>query len=131
VFKAVDPAILSIAFSLPIFAFVTGCWFRREQVRAVVAHPAIRSERRMLGAFLWLFPTFILGGGVLLLSHVAEPLANTAMVLIAAMTPTSPSSWSMQDCCSRSSSSASSVRPSVTPERHLTVGCGVFDHGTK
>src|SRR6476620_268743 len=70
------PDILSIAFSLPIFAFVAGCWFRREQVRAVVAHPAIRSERRMLGAFLWLFPTFIVGGGVLLLSHVAEPLAQ-------------------------------------------------------
>ena len=67
VFKGVDPAILSIAFSLPIFAFVAGCWFRREQVRAVVAHPAIRSERRMLGAFLWLFPTFIVGGFVLLL----------------------------------------------------------------
>ena len=85
VFKG-DPDILSIAFSLPIFAFVAGCWFRREQVRAVVAHPAIRSERRMLGAFLWLFPTFIVGGGVLLLSHVAEPLANTGVVLIAAMT---------------------------------------------
>jgi hypothetical protein len=85
VFKG-DPDILSIAFSLPIFAFVAGCWFRREQVRAVVAHPAIRSERRMHGAFLWLFPTFIVGGGVLLLSHVAEPLANTGVVLIADMT---------------------------------------------
>ena len=63
VFKGVDPAVLSVAFSLPIVAFVAGCWFRREQVRAVVAHPAIRSERRMLGAFLWLFPTFIVGGG--------------------------------------------------------------------
>ncbi len=52
----------------------------------MVAHPALRSERRMLGAFLWLFPTFIVGGGVLLLSRVAEPIANTAMVLIGAMT---------------------------------------------
>ena len=40
----------------------------------------------MLGAFLWLFPTFIVGGFVLLLSRVAEPLANTGVVLIAAMT---------------------------------------------
>jgi voltage-gated potassium channel len=40
----------------------------------------------MLGAFLWLFPTFIVGGGVLLLSHVAEPLVNSAMVLLGAMT---------------------------------------------
>ena len=86
VFRGVDPALLSLGFSLPIFAFVAGCWFRREQVRAVVAHPALRSERRMLGAFLWLFPTFIVGGGVLLLSRVAEPVANSAAVLIGAMT---------------------------------------------
>jgi voltage-gated potassium channel len=86
VFSKVDPALLSLGFSLPIFAFVAGCWFRREQVRAVVAHPALRSERRMLGAFLWLFPTFIVGGGVLLLSRVAEPIANSAAVLIGAMT---------------------------------------------
>ena len=79
VFGGVDPALLSLGFSLPIFAFVAGCWFRREQVRAVVAHPALRSERRMLGAFLWLFPTFIVGGGVLLLSRVAEPVANIAL----------------------------------------------------
>ena len=46
----------------------------------------VRRERRMLGAFLWLFPTFIVGGFVLLLSRVAEPLANTVVVLIAAMT---------------------------------------------
>jgi voltage-gated potassium channel len=85
VFSGVDPLLLALGFSLPIFAFVAGCWFRREQVRAVVAHPALRSERRMLGAFLWLFPTFIVGGGVLLLSRVAEPMANTGMALIGAM----------------------------------------------
>jgi voltage-gated potassium channel len=86
VFKGVDPALQSLAFSLPVFAFVAGCWIRREQVRAVVAHPAIRSERRMLGAFLWLFPTFLIGGGVLLLSRVAQPIAGSPAVLIGAMT---------------------------------------------
>lgn len=86
VFRGVDPALLSIGFSLPIFAFVAGCWLRRDQVRAVVAQPAIRSERRMLGAILWLFPTFIIGGAVILLSHVAGPIANNAMALLGAMT---------------------------------------------
>jgi hypothetical protein len=38
VFDGVDPALLSIGFCLPIFAFVAGCWLRRDQVRAVVAH---------------------------------------------------------------------------------------------
>jgi voltage-gated potassium channel len=85
VFRGVDPALLSIAFSLPIFAFVAGCWQRRDQVRAVVDHPKIRSERRVLGAFLWLFPTFIVGGTLFLLSHVAEPAANSSGVLLGAM----------------------------------------------
>jgi voltage-gated potassium channel len=85
VFGGVDPALLTIGFCLPILAFVAGCWLRRDQVRAIVAHPAIRSERRMLGAFLWLFPTFIVGGAVVLLSHVAEPIANTGVVLLGAM----------------------------------------------
>jgi voltage-gated potassium channel len=85
VFGRVDPALLSIGFCLPIVAFVAGCWLRRDQVRAVVAHPAIRSERRMLGAFLWLFPTFFVGGAVILLSHVAEPMANTGVALLSAM----------------------------------------------
>jgi len=85
VFRGVDPALLSIAFSLPIFAFVAGCWHRRDQVRALVDHPTIRSERRMLGAFLWLFPTFIVGGTLFLLSHVAEPAANSAGALLGAM----------------------------------------------
>jgi voltage-gated potassium channel len=85
VFRGVDPVLLSLGFCLPIVAFVAGCWLRRDQVRTVVAHPAIRSERRMLGAFLWLFPTFIVGGGVILLSRVAEPIANSAVVLLGAM----------------------------------------------
>jgi voltage-gated potassium channel len=85
VFRGVDPELLSIAFALPIFAFVAGCWRRRDQVRAVVDHPTIRSERRMLGAFLWLFPIFIVGGTLLLLSHVAEPAAKNAGVLLGAM----------------------------------------------
>jgi len=85
VFHGLGDALLAIGFALPILAFVGGCWLRRDQVRAVVAHPAIRSERRMLGAFLWLFPTFVIGGGVVLLSHLAEPVANTPAVLIGAM----------------------------------------------
>jgi voltage-gated potassium channel len=85
VFHGLGDVLVAVAFALPIAAFVAGCWLRREQVRAVVAYPAIRSERRMLGAFLWLFPTFIIGGGVVLLSHVAELVVNSAAVLIGAM----------------------------------------------
>jgi voltage-gated potassium channel len=85
VFHGVSDALLAAGFALPIAAFVAGCWLRRDQVRAVVAHPAIRSERRMLGAFLWLLPTFIIGGGVVLLSHIVEPFADSAGLLLGAM----------------------------------------------
>ena len=45
-FRGVDAAFLVVGFCLPIVLFVVGCWLRRDQVRAVVALPAIRSERR-------------------------------------------------------------------------------------
>ena len=85
VFHGADPVLVSIGFCLPILAFVTGCWLRRDQVRAVIAHPAIRSKRRMLGAFLWLFPTFIVLGAVALLSQLAAPIANAGLVLLGTM----------------------------------------------
>jgi voltage-gated potassium channel len=39
----------------------------------------------MLGALLWLLPTFIVAGAVVLLSHAAEPVANTGVVLLGSM----------------------------------------------
>jgi hypothetical protein len=40
VFNEVDSALLSIGFCLPILAFVAGCWFRRDQVRAPIQQSA-------------------------------------------------------------------------------------------
>jgi hypothetical protein len=62
IFRGIDPEFLVVGFCLPIFFFVVGCWLRRDQVRAVVARPVIRSERRVrsfglcrsLSSALWL-----------------------------------------------------------------------------
>jgi len=41
VFGGVDPALLSIGFCLPIFAFVAGRWLRRDQVRPPGQHATL------------------------------------------------------------------------------------------
>ena len=70
IFRGIDTAFLVVGFCLPIVFFVVGCWLRRDQVRAVVAHPAIRSERRVMRAAVWLVPVFFVGAAVILLSRM-------------------------------------------------------------
>jgi voltage-gated potassium channel len=85
IFSAVDTPFVVVGFCLPIFFFVAGCWLRRNQVRAVVAHPAIRSERRVMMATAWLVPVFFVGASVILLSRSLGTLANMDMVFVGAM----------------------------------------------
>lgn len=85
IFRGIDAAFLVVGFCLPIFLFVVGCWLRRDQVRAVVAHPAIRSERRVMRAAVWLVPVFLVGAAVILLSRTVGALANMDMVFLGAM----------------------------------------------
>ena len=85
IFRGIDAALLVVGFCLPIFLFVVGCWLRRDQVRAVVAHPAIRSERRVMRAAVWLVPVFFVGAAVILLSRTVGALANMDMVFLGAM----------------------------------------------
>ena len=86
IFAGVDASVLGIGFCLPVFFFVAGCWLRQDEVRAVVAHPHIRSERRLFAALVWLVPITLVGGTVFLLSHLAATIANTDLVLLVAMT---------------------------------------------
>ena len=85
IFRGIDAAFLVVGFCLPIFLFVVGCWLRRDQVRAIVAHPAIRSERRVMRAAVWLVPVFFVGAAVILLSRTVGALANMDMVFLGAM----------------------------------------------
>ena len=85
IFRGIDPAFLVVGFCVPIFFFVVGCWLRRDQVRAVVAHPVIRSERRVMKAFVWLVPVFVVGAVVILLSRAVGALAQLDILFLAAM----------------------------------------------
>ena len=85
VFLGIDVAFLVIGFCLPIFFFVLGCWLRRDQVRAVVAHPVIRSKSRVMRAAVWLVPVFLVGTIVILLSRTVGTEANMDAVFLAAM----------------------------------------------
>jgi voltage-gated potassium channel len=86
IFGGVHASVLSIGFCLPVLFFVAGCWLRQDEVRAVVARPNIRSERRLFAALLWLVPIALVGAAVFLLSRVAGTIANTDLVLLSAMT---------------------------------------------
>ena len=85
IFQGVDTVFVVVGFCSPIFFFVAGCWLRRDQVRAVVAHPAIRSEQRVLRAAAWLVPVFFVGATVILLSRSVGTRANMDMVFVGAM----------------------------------------------
>ena len=85
IFRGIDPEFLVVGFCLPILFFVVGCWLRRDQVRAIVARPTIRSERRVMKATAWLVPVFFVGAAVILLSRTVGTLANMDMLFVAAM----------------------------------------------
>jgi voltage-gated potassium channel len=85
VFRGIDPEFLVAGFCLPIFFFVVGCWLRRDQVRAIVARPTIRSERRVMKATAWLVPVFFVGAAVILLSRTLGTHLNMDMLFVAGM----------------------------------------------
>ena len=85
IFHGIDPTFLAVGFCLPIFFFVVGCWLRRDEVRAVVAHPALRGERRVMRAFIWLVPVFFVGAAAILLSRTVGTLAHLDILLLGAM----------------------------------------------
>jgi voltage-gated potassium channel len=85
VFAGVGPMVLAVGFCVPILFFVAGVWFRRGEVEAVVAHPAIRSERRLFAALAWLLPISLVGAAVFLLSRASWSIANIDLLLLGAM----------------------------------------------
>ena len=85
IFIGIDAAFLAVGFCLPILVFLVGCWLQRDKVRAVVAHPTIRSERRVMSAIFWLVPVFLVGAAVLLLSRGVKTPAQLDMLFLGAM----------------------------------------------
>ena len=85
IFRGIDDVALVVGFCLPIVFFVIGCGLRRDQIRALVAHPTIRSEQRVLRAAAWLVPVFLIGATVVVLSHAFGPFLNPDLVFLGAM----------------------------------------------
>jgi voltage-gated potassium channel len=85
IFRGIDAAFLVAGFCLPIFFFLVGCWLQRNQVRSVVAHPTIRSERRVMRAIFWLVPVFFVGAAVILLSRSVRTPAQLDILFLGAM----------------------------------------------
>ena len=85
IFRGIDTEFLVVGFCLPIFFFLVGCWLRRDQVRAVVAHPTIRSERRVMRAIFWLVPVFFVGAAVILLSRSVRTPAQLDILFLGGM----------------------------------------------
>jgi voltage-gated potassium channel len=85
IFVGIDGAFLALGFCLPIFFFLVGCWLKRAQVTTVVAHPTIRSERRVMRAILWLVPVFLVGAAVILLSRGVRTPAHLDILFLGAM----------------------------------------------
>jgi voltage-gated potassium channel len=85
-FGQVEPATAGIGFSLPVLAFLIGCWLRRADIRAVIDHPDIRGGEALYGALAWLVPVFLVGGAVFALSSLSETIVNTNLVFLLAMT---------------------------------------------
>lgn len=85
VFEGVGTATLSFGFALPIALFLFGCWWRRAEVGAEVAHPALRTEQGVVRALFWLAPVFMVGAVVLALSRLSQPMVDSEIGFLAAM----------------------------------------------
>jgi voltage-gated potassium channel len=85
-FGQIGPTAAGIGFSLPIVAFLIGCWLRRSDIRSVIDHPDMRGGEALYGALVWLVPVFLVGGAVFALSWFSEATVNTNQVFLLAMT---------------------------------------------
>jgi voltage-gated potassium channel len=84
-FRPVMPAILSVGFAMPILAFLAGCWWRRNAIRAVVEARRVRGELPFLHALAWLPPVFAVGALTFLLPHFDISIRTYSALFLVAM----------------------------------------------
>ncbi len=88
-FVVVSSWVRGIGFALPILAFLGGAWFKRQEIREIVASEEMLNEHRFGGLFIWMVPIFAIGAVTFMLplqtlSPIALELAFLgAMTLIA------------------------------------------------
>lgn len=84
-FGLVSPSAAGVGFSLPILAFMLGCWSWRVDVSAALEAPSIRDSQSLLRALLWLLPVFSVGAFMYAASAFAEVTVNSQLVFLLSM----------------------------------------------
>jgi voltage-gated potassium channel len=80
---------VTVAYVLPIVAFIGGAWRRRQTIRAIVTAEHMQQERHLVRVVLWLVPVFAIGALSFLIpaGQVVRPtldaLLDAAMAMIA------------------------------------------------
>jgi len=80
---------VTIAYILPVAAFIGGAWRRRQTIRAIVTTERMQEERHLGRVFVWLVPVFAVGALSFLIpigrfgQPVLDGLLDAAMALIA------------------------------------------------
>lgn len=76
-FRNISPNISGLGFTLPVLAFLLGCFIWRKQIEKFVDDPRIRDGRALFGSIFWLIPVFAVGTGAILLTIVFDLEINS------------------------------------------------------
>ncbi len=83
-FSAVDRAALAIGFMLPVLAFVAGCWWRREDIKAA-ARSELQIRQPTFRSAIWLLPVLLVGATVVAASRLQADLGDGQILFLVAM----------------------------------------------
>ena len=84
-FGRIRPGVSGLGFSLPIFAFLMGCWVWRDDVSAVLDESEIENSQALFRALFWLVPVFSVGILAIIASVFAEGAVNTNLAFLGTM----------------------------------------------
>ncbi len=85
VFGRVSTSAAGVGFSLPILAFMLGCWSWRADVSAALEAPDIGDSQSLLRALFWLLPVFSVGALMYAVSTFAEGAVNSQLAFLLSM----------------------------------------------
>lgn len=84
-FAHADPALFAVGFLLPIYAFVAGAWWRREDIRRIVTADHMVEARHPERIFAWLGPVILLSALTFFVPDFLLNAFEVGLVLVAAM----------------------------------------------
>ena len=84
-FAHAEPLMFAIGFLLPIYAFIAGAWWRRDEIRRIVTAQHLVEERHLGRISAWLLPVIILGTLTFFVPDLGLDHEGTGLVLVAAM----------------------------------------------